>query len=86
LDEVHPAPALQTCSSMELVEAIIYNVPCGKYSNFRGLKEGEPQLLFPSGIPCAYEVRQTRVDAGHGNAQENANDDQLAPSLDECRA
>lgn len=68
-----------------MVEAIIDNAASRLYDYFARLQESEPELLFVPRIPGADEICQSRVDTRHGDTQENAHSDHLAPCLNERR-
>jgi len=86
LDKVHPAPARHTCNTLEMIETEINYVTSGKPEDLPCLQKSESELLLATRVPSADEVRQTGIDARHGDTQEHAQGDHLTPGVNESGA
>lgn len=83
LHDEHPLPALEAMGAIELVEAVVYDATCGEDGDFAALHEREADLLLLARVPDGEDVGEARVDARHGDSEENAQGDHLPPGLDE---
>lgn len=85
LHEEHVAPAGEAAAAVELVEPEVDDAAGGEDDDLADLQEGEARLLLAARVPRRDEVREPRVDAAHGGAQQHAQRDHLLPGADEGR-
>lgn len=86
LHDEHPLPTFQAGPTVQLVQAVVQDVPRGQSQHLRRLEESVAQLLLSPGVPRADQIGQAGIYPGHGNTQDNAEPDHLLPVLNKRRA
>lgn len=83
LHDEHPLPAFEAVGAVEQVEPVVYEAACGEHGDFAALHEREADLLLFARVPDREDVGEARVDARHGDSEEDAQGDHLPPGLHE---